>query len=458
MQMEESRGDDNVLRPAVPQRLRLGLPVLMVGNIALLVAANICVGASTEVDGHAPLGALAPHTASSDNLPSAIRRLAEARVWFMVIIVALLSGLLPYLKLLGTLMMVAFTDQGSIGKARGYQGLCVLETIGRYSFADVILICFNAVIFDISTGGEYTIMLFGGLEINMCMQIKFGAVALILAITLSTLLTHWAAFELAPPTPVVPVPGAAEESDPLLTSDQCADSAKDMSTRDSVALSLTTILGLAALIVGADVPMVVIERGGFLGNLIRPHETRDLHLSVFSMTKELFRAAHSRGGGGTTAFFGVCFVALTFVAPLVELLALLTSAVMSVIARRTHASSRRSTRWHRMARQAAEWCHSFGCTEVLLLVCLATLFELHRVVDFNIGDECAPFAALMNNKVLLSIAGLGFAASDSCFEPVSRLRAGWWILLSVVVFRSIGWRLEGRLWSTSVVGKAHSSA
>merc|ERR1719482_1458375 len=80
-----------------------GLPVLVFADLCLLLAAHMSIGATTEVDGTAPLGTLQPHTASSDNLPSAVYRLARAKAWLMVVVVALLSGLWPYLKLLGTL-------------------------------------------------------------------------------------------------------------------------------------------------------------------------------------------------------------------------------------------------------------------------------------------------------------------------------------------------------------------
>uniref|UniRef100_A0A7S0B282 Uncharacterized protein n=1 Tax=Pyrodinium bahamense TaxID=73915 RepID=A0A7S0B282_9DINO len=420
---------------AVPTRLRLGLPLLAGANAGLLVAAHLCKGASTQVDGSAPFNLLEPHAASDDNLISAIRRLAEAHVWFMVFIVAFLSGLWPYLKLLATVGVVALTDMGRLSKGGSYNWLCALETLGKYSFADVILICFNAVIFDVSTGGPYRILLFGQLELQIYMHLKFGSVALILGVTFSALLTHWAACELSPaaaPSPEQEGGAGASEESPLLPDKDDTGELQQEGWRWTGPATLVVACAAAAFLsIGAFMPMVFIERSGFLGKLIRPESNRNLELSILALTGDMIASAKRRNEG-TVFFFAVLFVVLTLVAPLLELVAVAACGVGSAWPR---------SPWRRWARQAAEWFHSFGCAEVLLLVCLATLFEIQTVVYFNIGEECEPFEAIMDNKALLSIAGLGFAASKECFVLTPHLRPGWYVLLTAVLLRTVAWRL-----------------
>lgn len=416
---------------AVPSHLRIGLPVLVAANVALLAVSNICKGASTQVDGHAPLGLLKPHAASDDNLFSAVGRLAEAKVWFMVIIVAGLSGLWPYVKLLATLGVVTLTDTGRLSQEGAHTGLCVLEVLGKYSFADVVLICFNTVIFEISTGGVYRILSFGQLEINLYMHLKFGSIALIIGVTMSTLLTHWAAWELSHNAPPRKTPPAIEEEQrPLLREEM--RSTKGTSMFLAVAGIMAASIGLILHVVGSGIPAVEVIRSGFLGKLIRPQNEQDLHISVFSMTERMMHSGGLRDDNAIR-FFAVLFIFLVFVAPLLEFVFLLFSSLASLLpaARKT---------WPGRFEACAAWLSSFGVVDVYLIVCLAVIFEIKTVVDFNIGDECAPFSALMDNPLVLRIAGLAFAASSSCFDPIPSIEKGWYILLVSILVRTAAWR------------------
>jgi len=421
------------------------LPLLGAANAALLVVAHVCKGASTEVKGTAPFGQLRPHTVTDDNLFSAIGRLSEAHVWFMVFIVAVLSGMWPYLKIAATLATVGFVDAGYLSKTTCHQTLRALEVLGKYSFADVFLICFNMVIFEISTGGEYRIMLFGKFELDLFMQLKFGAVALITAVAFSTLLTHWAAFEIELLLDQCSNSHLVEESIPLLVqeadlhsggrlTEESVESGVPMAVQDASwirqAMALAAAGGLAALAFGVWLPMLDIDRGGFLGHIIRPPESRDLHMSVWSISSTMLTSATAKMDLAYL-FFAVLFVLLTVTAPLLEFVAIIACAMSGV-----------QTRWQKRVALVAEWLSSIGCIDVLLLVCLATLFEVQMVVDFNVGRECAAFADIMNDKVVLGLAGLGFAASSSCFELVPRLRMGWWYLLCSIILRSLAWRLQ----------------
>jgi len=285
---------------------------------------------------------------------------------------------------------------------------------------------------------------FGKFELDVFMQLKFGAVALICAVTFSTLLTHWAAVEIEALIHQCSSSHLVEESLPLLAKEadlhrgtpreQSVEEVVPVAVQDTSwicpAMVLAATGGCAALAFGVWLPMLNIDRGGFLGHIIRPSESRDLHLSVWSMSVAMLTSATSKMDLAYL-FFAVLFVLLTVIAPLLELVALVACAMSGV-----------QTRWQNGVAFAAEWLSSIGSIDVLLLVCLATLFEVQMVVDFNVGSECAAFADIMSDKFLLGLAGLGFAASNSCFELVPRLRMGWWCLLCSVLLRSLAWRLQ----------------
>jgi len=418
--------------------LRVGLPILTACTLALLVAAHLTKGGGIEVDGHAPLGTLKPHTASDDSLFGAVERLVRAKAWFMAFVVACLSGIWPYLKLLATLGLVALADMGTLSMDVSYQGLVMLEVLGKYSFADVILICFNLVIFNISTGGVYNITLVGTLELNLYMRLKSGSILLILAVSASALLTHWAAHVLKPLCA-----GAGEErerrADDELEAAPLLKDAKDVGQRRrdrpswlGLAVAVAALLGAVLLLAGSCTPAVEVKRGGFMGNLIRPKEEQDLEISIFVITQKMLEAARTHPSDAVT-FYIVLFVILVFLAPLLELVALMVRGISLAFP-----SSLR--RCGEVSEITAAWLSSFAILDVFILVAIPVLTELHTVVDFNMGDECKPFASLMSNGPLLKMAGLGFATSDSCFDPHLTLRSGWWLLLVSVVLRITAWR------------------
>ena len=51
---------------------------------------------------------------------------------------------------------------------------------------------------------------------------------------------------------------------------------------------------------------------------------------------------------------------------------------------------------------------------MLLLVAVVLVHELHTVVEFNIGDECAPFQSIMNNRADRPQSEYFLVTSDAC--------------------------------------------
>lgn len=428
---------EEMLKARVPERLRIGVVVFGVANIALLVAAHICTGAITRVDGQAPFGQLHPHIASQDNLLSAVARLAGANAWALAFVVAIMSGLWPYIKLLNTIAVVHITHRGAMMRESAQTALALLEALGKWSFADVFLLCVNMTIFNIDTPVHH-LRLIGSLQVTMWMEPRFGAVALVIAIIGSALVTHWAAWELSSQQAV------ADEGTPILDGQAQAEAgqrlAEPIVASNPRLRGLTRTFGiclpiLAAvlLVLGCAVPMMKVARSGFLGNMLRASAgdpPDSVKLSVFSMVHSMLAVPDPRGGVAT-GFFAVVVFVLAFVVPLLELLLLAVSSALPEGLRR-----RRSI-------AVASWCHSIDCMEVVLIAVLVTVWQLSRVVSFNIGNECAPFASIMNSRPLLTVAGVGFLASSDCFLAIATLGLGWWLLLGSVALRTGAWFASG---------------
>mmetsp|Transcript_686 Transcript_686/g.1424 ORF Transcript_686/g.1424 Transcript_686/m.1424 type:complete len:470 (-) Transcript_686:113-1522(-) len=419
----------------LPPHLRLGLPVLILGNIALFLCSHFLKGGSTQITATV-MNKNMDMVAGEDNLISASRRLAQSGAWGAVCIVALLSGVWPYVKLLGTLGCLALVDFGVCGYSRSYRGLVILETVGKWSFGDVFLIVINIVIFDISTGGPYSLVGLGEMELHMQNKVHFAGLALIIAVAFSSCITHWAAHELRR----LELEDISHEDEaertPLL--DQEDLGSKTMKTdadpkRKWLAFmaGLTLVMSttsIAFIIVGSSIPYMEVDRHGFLGNLIRPKEDKKLFISIFSTTQRLWE------GDKMYQTFGALCLIFSFVMPVLEVVMIAVSAIGIL---RSGISSKLS----RFSRFASDACHSLACIDMVLIVGAIVVAELHTVVGFNIGNTCKPFEMMLTNKVLLDAVGLGFAASDSCFDPKPKIQTGFWWLLSGLGLRIVASRL-----------------
>mmetsp|Transcript_53336 Transcript_53336/g.88419 ORF Transcript_53336/g.88419 Transcript_53336/m.88419 type:complete len:442 (-) Transcript_53336:25-1350(-) len=437
--MEQARGLANTAQQARSVRVNLGVPLACFGIAVLFLFAHLLPGATTKTEGFAPLNDL-DDIVSQDNIVSAIQKLAGAQAWLIVIIVAGLSGIWPYLKLLGTALLVSYVESGRIQQDAGYKGLLILEALGKWSYADVFLITTNVLVFNASTGGEYRVVGFGKFAVDLYVTLHFAVLALIIAVTLSSVVTKWAIFEVSEQTQIS-AEGQEEageaESRPLLDKDHgLGDNtltlgwARTLTEKEIpwVSCGCLAFAAMLCTIIGACVPYMQVVRAGFLGKLIRPEEDQVLNISIFSTARKLAE------GDGMHKMFAILGLVFSFLMPMLEVAGLAACAISALQIGGV------SAKVFRYGRVAADICHSFACVDVLLIVALATIAQLHTVVDFNIGDSCTSFGGIMSNNVLMTVAGLGFAVSDKCFEPLPGLQSGFFWLLASVVFRFGAWR------------------
>merc|ERR1719226_435184 len=127
------------------------------------------------------------------------------------------------------------------------------------------------------------------------MALHFASLALICAVALSSVATHWAVMELSGDLRHVRIAEKDDEEEaerkPLLESGERSDAdarnelgAQVLARKNvkwSVCSGCLALISLALLIGGACIPYLKVVRGGFLGKLIRPQEDQTLHISIF---------------------------------------------------------------------------------------------------------------------------------------------------------------------------------
>jgi len=380
----------------------------------LLIVSHLSIGNVSMAEGHAPLNILKPHEVTSDNLFTAIQRLVNSGTWFLVFVVAIMSGLWPYVKIFGTLLIVLLADRQIVSPRMAQTTLGHLETFGKWSFADIVLLSINCACFDIETP-SYNMPIGGDLKVVIYMSVRFGALGLMLAIIFSMILTTWAKSELEIHEPA---------SEPLVAIDPLLP--KKWALRGVCSGFVASVL----VVVGSCVPVIHVVRTGFLANIM-DEKDRESDLSLMGIA--LSMDAHP---SPTALALSIIAFSVAFVAPLCEALFLTAGCAASLRDRPANVAS---------AVTLAEWCSSFDTLDVFLIVSVVQIFEIEKAVHFNIGPECKNFKGLMNNEALLGVAGLGDAVASECFGISTSLAVGFWILLAAVLFRTIAWRHALRL-------------
>jgi len=424
--------------PKVPSHLRFMLPFLVAADVSLLLCGHLCIGSIVRLEGYAPFDKIQSHDVSQANLIHAAHELANAHAWVAVFVVAAVSGIWPYIKLFLTLVIVRQVDVGSLDKETGQAALTHLAAAGKWSFADIFLIAVNILIFDISTD-EYKVAVFFKLKVDIFVKLKFGAFALTAALTFSTLLTHWAAACLRDPIPTAEEladdPRPTSELEPLLPASNGAEIGGAHRSvwrpRERLQAILVAAAALVCLLCGVMLPLIHINREGFLGNLIR--EGKDLDLSVLSTAQGLQHLSKTREQP-LLQVFTVVFLAFTFVLPLIELVLLTTSLALAAC---------QQPRLSFGFRNSAEFCSELACSDVLLLIIIITATQLRTIVEYNLQDECADIRSFIEGGPALTISGLGMAADKDCLRLVPILRNGWWLLLISMLLRCDAWRRSG---------------
>src|SRR5690606_28540632 len=84
--------------------IRYGIPLLLLLNIALFIASNTSIGASVYIIIDIGQHELKTHSLFNFTLISSIRDMWNARVYALALLIAVFSGIWPYVKLIAMML------------------------------------------------------------------------------------------------------------------------------------------------------------------------------------------------------------------------------------------------------------------------------------------------------------------------------------------------------------------
>eukprot|EP00727_Mastigamoeba_balamuthi_P005558 m51a1_g1621 putative 7-dehydrocholesterol reductase (1557) ;mRNA; r:231026-240684 len=421
-----------VSHPGLSAVARYLMPLLLLANIALFVSSNRGVGAS--VYPVVKLGtAYSKHMDSMFDfgLVNTIRDMWTAGVYPISLLVAVFSGLWPYIKLVA--MLVCWCIPPALLTVRRRELiLMALDALGKWSMVDAYVMTLMLVAFRFGfpiparegqpeTGGS----------IDLFVSARFGFTSFLVATISSLVLGHVivavhrhvetraARLEVARRrgVDVASLESDAECVRPVpLRAMAFSRSSRYRGVGQAGVVALLAV-SLALVLYGIIVESVEFRIGGAAGLALKLGGQDPIRrYSMLGMGTQV-PASCEEPNGFTARLIEVSFFATAVAVPVVHLVVLLFLWLvpLSLVAQRATFV---------VAEVLNAWC----AIEVYIISIIAALLEIRQFAAFMVGGRCE-----LVNPVLAQLLDIPLEGNDICFEVKAEVLPGSWVLLGACV-------------------------
>ena len=361
----------------VPAVVRVVVPVLIVCTIVLLVCSNLAVGADVKLEATVEGQIFTFPSLFSFSLYNTAKEMLQARIYSLLILVAVFSGFWPYLKL--GLMLYGWLNRFS-QKDRRRRGrmFLALDALGKFSLVDTYVLVLMVVAF------RYHLELGGGVKVDVYVDPQFGFYGFLVGTILSLVLSHALVFyhrraEVSFPSSL------CENFTPLCKhAFQTANGRRQVSVVTKMLLLSVFVCTLVMLLIGMFQESFIFKFGGIAGELIG--QRKDAAYSLISLGNSLPGSVEKSSmlatGGLQVAYF--FFAVAAPVACLIFLMVLFTFPL---------------TLWHQFVLlTCAEIANAWSAIEVFCLSIVAALLEISTFASFIVGDKCDLVDSILQNN------------------------------------------------------------
>jgi len=399
--------------PLTHVRGRFGVPVVLILTIVLFLMANLGVGASVGAKLVLAGGQVVnPPPLFSFSLGNSVHDMWQAGVYPLSIMIALFSGVWPYLKLL--LMMFAWMAPVEMCSSEKRETLLMwLDALGKYSLVDayVLVMMMVAFRFHIDLSEESVV-------VDILVTPEFGFYGFLLGTMTSLAMGHivLAFHRHATADYVIPAGGASTNvMSHVFTSES---GVKFKLTTTCKVLTVLTLFGSIVLLgVGVTVESFNFEFKGAAGLVLPEPETS---YSLLSLGKQIPLSVEDPDD------FGIRWIEVTYYifALGMPFGCLFVMLCLFTIPLSTRAASRMFV--------LAEVANAWSAMEVFVISVVAALLEIEQFAGFIIGDKCDGI-----NKVLEAFLDKPLGGDDVCFDVVATLGDESWYLFTGAALSTI---------------------
>jgi hypothetical protein len=403
--------DALIMCDGIPVWARLGILLLIFVNVALFISSNTSVGASVYLVIKAAGEDTIRFPSLFDfSLANSVQDMWNAKVYALSILIAVFSGIWPYVKLL-LLTVCWLVPPTRIGILHRERILLLLDALGKCSLVDSFVMILMMVAFHFSISPTVTpVTPPGTLVAQVWVEPHYGFYTFILATMCSLVITHIVVYCHRK------VSEQVDRTDNLEKKSLLAFSRRPDQGGSALLLSVAPLLLVAAGLVVSGIIIQSFEfefKGAFGYLLTLLGDSTTSSYSVVSLGNFIPSSSDHPHSAGTiflqvSFFIFVCAMPLAYLALLVAL----WSYPLTVSAQRR-------------LLHVTEIAQAWSSLEVFVVAVIAALLELQQFAQFIIGDRCDKI-----NPLLQKYAHSLLDGDDKCFDVEASLKTGCWVLFS----------------------------
>ena len=404
------------LHPHIPIFWRIFIPLAIISTISLFISSNSATGASVFVVFDVGRRVQIP-SLFDFGLINSVRDMWKAGVYPLSIIVAVFSGIWPYLKLV--LMFISFILPASILSQRKREViLMILDATGKWSILDsyvmiLILIAFH---FNIDIPVVPPSHAEKGANVNVFVYAAYGFFTLILGTIISLILSH-----------IITHLHRGLDEHPDQNKGEKAESYKALiAFAENKTLGKAFFRTLITVLIFATLGLVTVGSfttsfsfyfhglAGYALDLfkISPHR----EYSVFELGINV-PESYENPNDAVIRFTQVIYFITVFIMPVTMLLNVILLWFIPM-----------PRKAQKFFYSIAEILNAWSCLDVFVVAIIAAIMEIGQFTEFIVGDKCDainPYISKYFYKVL--------DGHNTCFEVKAYLQSGCWFMFAAAI-------------------------
>jgi len=422
----------------VPWFVRLSMPIVILGNIALFLSGHLSLGGTVNISGNIFSQEFNIEGFFEFSMAKSMIEMWEAGAKALAVMIAIFSGVWPYTKLLFTLFIWLAPLKWLSSKRRG-KILHWLDLLGKWSMVDVFVLLMTLASFQISVESPDLAFLPSDLySINMLVVPQWGLYANMLAQLVAQITSHVVIhyhrktvraatkfqaidLDLAPP------PNSGDTQEKLCTHRFKLD--YEASTRRAILrkrigwVLLAVLLSFIVLVIcGCSLPSFNIEILGIVGLAVESgNEFKEAktYYSVFDLAHMIMEQARYINKVPDTIGLGTLaslLVITVFIVPLAQAASLLAQWFAPM-----------SRRQRSINTVFNEMLSAWQYMEVYVLSIIIAAWQLGGVSEFMLNAYCDP---LEETFQFLSYFGILKNDDAQCFRVDATVETASWLLVA----------------------------
>ena len=406
------------LNPNIPIFWRIFIPLGIISTIALFISSNSSTGASVFVVFKVGRRIQIP-SLFDFGLINSVRDMWKAGVYPLSIIVALFSGIWPYLKL--ALMLISFCIPASLfSKRQRGKILRVLDATGKWSILDsyvmtLMLVAFHFHIkFPIVEPSQAT----ENSIVDVFVYAAYGFFTLILGTIISLFLSHIIT-HLHRGLDEHPDQNKGEKAESYKALISFAENKYLGKTPFRIIITILLFGTLALVIIGSNTTTFSFYFHGLAGYALELFDISDHRdYSVIDLGINVPKS-YEDPKDGVIIFTQVIYFLTVFAMPVAMLVNVIFLWLIPL-----------PRKAQKLFYDIAEILNAWSCLDVFVLAIIAAIVEIGQFTEFIVGDKCDsidPFIAKYFYKIL--------DGHNNCFEVRAYLKSGCWLLfVAAIIF------------------------